>query len=427
MTKKTVVFRLLAYTDAAGKFNAEAPLNGNEDNFYVDDDLCDTVVGRCEPDQDVTMSEGGCLMVVADGMGGMNAGEVASEMAILTVKEYFAPGKITPKTAASHESRKHYLEAVIKEADQRIKTASKENPNYAGMGTTIILAWIVGHQMTISWCGDSRAYRYNPVNGLELLSCDHSYVQELVNDGVLRYEDTFEHPQGNLITRSLGEPDRAAQSETRQFEVYNQDMILLCSDGLNGVLRDRKTKDHSGNYYPGENIEDILAAHTHSLVECKEALMSAAERADWYDNVTVLLCKMVSGAPPAIKHSDKEVKPSGFSVKNTIKESFLSGIKKTKCGFLKKPMVAMCALCVVLLLILCGLLYHRSQNNPSLKMPLKSPSGKSAVEKSAIMPEPESVQKPELMPVSNPKPNPESKPVPNNQETTPSQDTTPKP
>lgn len=301
MAKKEIIFKLLAYSDAAGKYNPEAPLNGNEDNFYVDDDLSDDIPGRCQMDKDVIMSDCGCLMVVADGMGGMNAGEVASDIAISTVKEYFAPGKITPKMAQSSVERRRYLEMVIKEADKRVKKDAKENTEHEGMGSTIIIAWIVGDKVTISWCGDSRAYRFNPLNGIEPLSTDHSYVQELVNQNVITYEDTFEHPQGNIVTRSLGDPNHSAKPDTREFEIYNGDIILLCSDGLSGVLRDKKTKDHNGNYYPGDNIEDIISTHTDSLTQCREALMDAAEKADWYDNVTVLMCKIESGLSNAPK------------------------------------------------------------------------------------------------------------------------------
>lgn len=303
MSTKSITFRLIAYSEAAGKYNPDAPREGNEDNFYIDDDLSDDKSGNCQPDKIVTMSDCGCLMVVADGMGGMNAGEVASEIAIKTVEEHFAPGRITPKIANSKEERKSYLERVIKEADRNVKLDARNNPEHKGMGSTIILAWIVGDHATVSWCGDSRAYRFNPVNGIEPLSRDHSYVQELVNRGEISYEATFDHPQNNIVTRSLGDPNNAAHPETRDFELYNGDIILVCSDGLSGVLRDKRTllPDNSGNYYPGENIEDIIRGHQNSMIECKNALMKAAENADWYDNVTVLLCQILSGAAEPIK------------------------------------------------------------------------------------------------------------------------------
>ncbi len=344
MAKKKIIFRLTAFSAAAGKYNPEAPLDGNEDNFYVDDDLNDDILGRFQTDEDITMSDCGCLMVVADGMGGMNAGEVASEIAIDTVKDFFAPGKISPAIAESSVERRKYLEHVIKEADRRIKTDAKENPAHEGMGSTIILAWIVGDKMTISWCGDSRAYRFNPINGLEPLSRDHSYVQELVNQGALKYEDTFEHPQGNIVTRSLGDPNNAAKPETKQFEVYNEDIILLCSDGLSGVLRDRKTKDHNGIFYPGENIEDIIAAHTSSMTECRDALLEAAEKADWYDNVTVLLCQIESGA--------------GKAPKKTFVEQDNCENKNNKSMSLKTKIFLGAGCIFLLVAILCGAFYY---------------------------------------------------------------------
>ena len=332
MKYSSVTFRLTAYSDAAGKYDPTAPLKGNEDNFYVDDDLGDDVPGRCQTDSEIFMTEYGCLMVVADGMGGMNAGEVASGIAIETVKEYFEPHKIDAKLAASSAGRRKYLEEVIKEADLRIKTDAKNNPEHEGMGSTIILAWIVGNKMTVSWCGDSRAYRYNPKSGLAPLSTDHSYVQELVNKGVISYEDTFEHPQGNIVTRSLGDPNHSARPETRDFDIYNNDIILLCSDGLSGVLRDRKTKDYNGNYYPGDTIEDIIAANTASMAQCRDALMSAAQNADWYDNVTVLLCQILNGAGD----------PPDESVSNKGKT------EKTKSTWLKKGLafVIPCIVCL---------------------------------------------------------------------------------
>lgn len=164
------------------------------------------------------------------------------------------------------------------------------------MGSTLIMAWIVNGELTLTWIGDSRAYRFNPVTGIEPLSIDHSYVQELANKGIITYEQTFEHPQGNIITRSLGDTTQKAKPESRLFEVCDNDIIFLCSDGLSGVLRDKKTYDENGQLYPGDNLEDIIRNHQESLRECREALWIAAEKADWYDNVTVILCKICSGA-----------------------------------------------------------------------------------------------------------------------------------
>lgn len=318
---KHITFRMVAYTDAAGKYSETAFRNGNEDNFYVDDDLSDDIPAHMSHDTPTTLSDCGLLMAVADGMGGMNAGEVASQIAVDTVAEYFAPGRITPKLAANVDARTKYLEDVIREADRRIKADAHSNSEHDGMGSTIILAWIVGDQLTISWCGDSRAYRFNPANGLEMLSEDHSYVQELVKRGVLTYEQTFAHPQGNIVMRSLGDPNKAAEPETRQFGLCNGDIILLCSDGLSGVLRDRPTFDDDNQLLPGDTIEDIMREHYDSLTQCREALWTAARRADWYDNVTAILCRIVDGAPKAAARQHETAKP--VNPRHTAKQKLL--------------------------------------------------------------------------------------------------------
>ena len=295
MNTQNITFRLLAYTDAAGKYDAQAYRCGNEDNFYVDDNLADNLISHCNPDQPTTLSDVGMLMVVADGMGGMNAGEVASQIAIDTVKSFFSPSKITPEMASSHEKRSSYLEKTIKMADKNIKEEAQQNPEHKGMGSTIIMAWLWKNELTISWCGDSRAYIFNQKTGIQLISEDHSYVQELVNKGLLTYEQTFDHPQNNIVTRSLGDPHKEARPESRCYYVAKGDIILLCSDGLSGVLRDKKTYDSNGNLLCEDNLEDILRVNDTSMKECREALWRAAERADWYDNVTAILCKITDG------------------------------------------------------------------------------------------------------------------------------------
>lgn len=362
MARKEIIIQLQAYSDAAGKYDPNAPLMGNEDNWFVDDDLSDDIPGRFNAGEDVALSDVGCLMVVADGMGGMNAGEVASQIAIDTVNEYFAPGKITPAMASSHENRREILDRLIKDADKRIKTEARVNPDHAGMGSTIIIAWIVGEEMTLSWCGDSRAYRWNPKFGIEPLSTDHSYVQQLVNQGVITYADTFDHPQGNLVTRSLGDPNNGAKPESRRFDVYQNDVILLCSDGLSGVLRDKKTPNPNGGFYPGENIEELIAANADSMEKCSSELMRAAEQADWYDNVTVLLCKIKEGGkkvPEKVKVRDNEGPGPGL-----VKAVEAKGVKPQKLYMLVGASV-------ILIGIICSLIYFFVIRDTSDKSAIK--------------------------------------------------------
>ena len=205
---KDISFRLVSYTDAAGKYSPEAFRSGNEDNFYVDADLADEAADGSRQDEVLQLGRLGMLMVVADGMGGMNAGEVASQIAVDTVRAEFTAKSLTKSVVASAQSRQKFLEQVIKEADRNIKSEARRDRSKEGMGSTIIIAWLFDDELTVSWCGDSRAYIFNDRSGLRLISQDHSYVQELVNNGLLTYDQTFDHPQNNIVTRSLGDPTK---------------------------------------------------------------------------------------------------------------------------------------------------------------------------------------------------------------------------
>lgn len=292
MSVKNISLKLVAYSDAAGKYDPNAPLNGNEDNFMVDADLSDSVAYLTGVDEAIAMSDLGCMMAVADGMGGQNAGEVAAEIAIETVAEYFKAERLTAAVVASPKTRAKYITEVIVEADRRVKAATVDHPEREGMGSTIVITWIKDDDITVGWLGDSRAYRYNPVRGLEPISVDHTYVQELVNKGILTYDETFGHPQGNIVTRSLGDPLATPPSpEHVNLKLYNGDIILMCSDGLSGVVPD--TPSHGIS----DSIETIIAENYDDLSTMRVRLMEAAERNHWYDNVTILLCRADGDLP----------------------------------------------------------------------------------------------------------------------------------
>lgn len=280
---KKVKFRIAAYTDAAGKVNPKAPRNGNEDNMYVRADL-----GRSAndylfiADQEEPLSDKGCLIVVADGMGGMNAGEVASEIAINVVKESFSDDAIPQSVFEGTRSRTSFMESVIVNADSAIKAHAKSNPECEGMGSTIIMVWLYKGQATISWCGDSRAYLFRENEGLKQISKDHSYVQGLVDEGKITQEEAFDHPYGNIITRSLGDPNGKAKPDSITIPVYKDDIILVNSDGLSGVLRDSE-------------LESVIRNNRQDMNSCRQALWKAAEAADWHDNVTAILCEITDG------------------------------------------------------------------------------------------------------------------------------------
>ena len=290
MKTKNVLFRMAARCEAAGRPN-------NEDNYQIDADLSDDKWGFTA-DAQVELGKKGALLVVCDGMGGMNAGEVASAIAVETIKSRFAAEQLTDAVLTEPMA---YIKNAIVAADTAIKKHGKEHPDTAGMGSTIVLAWLLGKKVYVGWCGDSRCYCYNSKTGLVRLSHDHSYVQELVDAGKLTEELAFDHPNNNIITRSLGDPNGTARPDVKEYDLHNEDILLLCSDGLCGCLRDNE-------------IEEQLAAHQTSMQECRDALWVADEAAGWHDNVTVALAQVINGAMPAVSvgthtssSSDKEL------------------------------------------------------------------------------------------------------------------------
>lgn len=318
MKTNNILFRMAARCEAAGRPN-------NEDNYQLDDNLSDNSWGFTA-DAEVSLGEKGALLVVCDGMGGMNAGEVASDIAVKTIKEWFTTDKLTDAVVASPCK---YITSAIVAADAAIKAHSKTNPDTEGMGSTIVLAWLLGQKVYVGWCGDSRCYRFNPALGLERLSHDHSYVQELVDAGKLTEELAFDHPNNNIITRSLGDPRGAAQPDCKEFDLYNQDIILLCSDGLCGTLRDNE-------------IAELIKQHQTSMQECRDALWDADEAAGWTDNTTIALAQIISGGKDATTANKTATASTNIS---TSKAKLIAANKRLK--LILSGVVVMILLCAI--------------------------------------------------------------------------------
>ena len=270
----------------------KAARDHNEDDCCLIANLADGQPGF-SPDKEIVLDDKGALLVVCDGMGGMNAGETASKIAVETIREWFMPDKLTAEMMSKPELVKQHIVNAIVDADNRIKKEGESDREKEGMGSTVVLAWITGTRAYISWCGDSRAYCFNTADGLKQLSHDHSYVQELVDSGLLSEDLAFDHPQNNIITRNLGDPNGDACPDIKDYELRDGDLIMLCSDGLCGVLRDSE-------------IETVMRRNTGSVRSCRDALWDAARNAGWHDNVTVELCQILSGCPQTTaKLSDK--------------------------------------------------------------------------------------------------------------------------
>ncbi len=206
------------------------------------------------------------LFVVADGMGGARAGEVASRIAV----EMFEAG-LPPD--GPPESR---LTAVVKDANREIHERSRSERELDGMGTTLTAAYLDADSVAIAHVGDSRAYLFRD-GQLSRLTEDHSLVDELVKAGKLTEEQAAEHPQRSIITRALG-PEPDVLVDTWRYPARAGDVFLLCSDGLTSMI-------------PETQIAELLAGAA-SLHGAAGALIDAANDAGGRDNITVVLTRL---------------------------------------------------------------------------------------------------------------------------------------
>ncbi len=206
----------------------------------------------------------GTLYLVADGMGGHQAGEVASQGAVESViaHYYSSPGSDVGLS----------LVRALHVANQQIHAQAQADPSKSGMGTTLVAAVIVGRKVYIANVGDSRAYLINQ-SGITQITEDHSWVEEQVRAGLLTPEKARKHPQRNLVTRALGSKS-SVEVDLFEGEVSAGDTILLCSDGLTGRVGDQE-------------IAAIVQAHRPE--EAVRLLVAQANERGGNDNITVLV------------------------------------------------------------------------------------------------------------------------------------------
>jgi PPM family protein phosphatase len=214
------------------------------------------------------------LFVVADGMGGAKAGEIASRMAAEAFAEVDLVG--TPACEA--------LEQTIRTANARILERSRSDPEAAGMGTTVTAAIMEGGTITFAHVGDSRAYLLRD-GGLQRLSDDHSLVGELVRKGELSETEAEHHPQRSVITRALGTDD-AVEIDTFSLRARDGDVVLLCSDGLNTMV-------------PEATIATLLAADEPAATIARN-LTRAALAGGGEDNVTAVVFRVGEVSEPPV-------------------------------------------------------------------------------------------------------------------------------
>lgn len=253
--------------------------DNNEDNFTVCSDLqSGSWTVPTDHQQVLSLGNMGCLLLVADGMGGQNAGEVASAIAVQTVEALFSLEALSSICLDDDNQVRQYLLNGIEKADARIKAHAHDHAETSGMGSTLVMAWILKGVAHVAWIGDSRAYAVMPSKGIARLTKDHSFVQGLVDKGQITEEETMTHPNSNIITRSLGDMSQRARGDVVSYSLHNGEVMLLCSDGLCGVCSDAVI---------GGIVEDYVA----DLQQCKEQLTNAALRAGGSDNITIALAQ----------------------------------------------------------------------------------------------------------------------------------------
>ncbi len=205
------------------------------------------------------------VFIVADGMGGHNAGEVASKIAVDTIKDYIEHN--------IREMGSSVLKKAIKDANMRIYNEANKSDSLKGMGTTIVTCLILDENIYIANVGDSQGYRITE-NSIIKITKDHSLVQELIDSGSISEEQGRVHPKKNIITRALGTSD-FVEIDIFTIEKDKKNKFLLCTDGLtNEVLKDE--------------ILFITNKYTDYNEAC-ENLVCLAKQRGGKDNITVLL------------------------------------------------------------------------------------------------------------------------------------------
>ena len=214
------------------------------------------------------------LVILADGMGGHNAGEVASELAVNSINEALEE-VLSPeiKDSGNMDFEEAVGEAVIY-ANDEINKHAKEHPECTGMGTTIVMALFHNESVILANVGDSRIYRFRQ-GELKQVTTDHSLVQEMIDNGYMSEEEALNSSNRNLITRALGIAEEV-NVDVASHDTQEDDIYLLCSDGLSDMITD-------------EQIFSVLVKSRDDLERASDDLIELAKQHGGHDNVSVIL------------------------------------------------------------------------------------------------------------------------------------------
>jgi protein phosphatase len=240
---------------------------------------------RSNNEDSVALDSEVSLAVLADGMGGYNAGEVASNMATSFIRTELGRWLREASASASDGEVRRAMDICVDNANRAIFNAANSNPQYAGMGTTLVVAVVRDTRLLVGHVGDSRAYRLRG-GRLQQITRDHSLLQEQIDAGLITPEQAAFSANKNLVTRAVGVEDTVLL-ETHQHDIQPGDTYVMCSDGLSDMLDDA-------------SIGQVLLAHD-SLPAACQALIDAANDAGGKDNISVVLVRASGGASPAAR------------------------------------------------------------------------------------------------------------------------------
>lgn len=236
---------------------------------------------RSNNEDAVIVDSGVGLAILADGMGGYNAGEVASNMATTFLAAELGRWLREAAEPPTLPDLRRAMEICVDNANRAIFNASNANPNYAGMGTTLVMGVFRDQQFVVGHVGDSRAYRLRQ-GRIQQLTRDHSLLQEQLDAGLITPEQALYATHKNLVTRAVGVED-TVMLELSAHDVQPGDLYLLCSDGLSDMLDDNE-------------IAFVVCGQP-TLDEAAQALIDAANQAGGRDNISVILVRSDGAAP----------------------------------------------------------------------------------------------------------------------------------
>ncbi len=242
-------------------------------------------VGRKRPhNEDSTITDGrNGLVILADGMGGYKAGEVASALAVTNIFHGITEGLKKSKKGQVDETTGFYNESLIVretvvQANSDIYNTAKADPQCQGMGTTIVVGLFHDNILSIAHVGDSRLYRLRN-NELEQITKDHSLIQELIDRGLYTPEEAHANTPKNLVTRAMGiEAD--VDVDLAEESALPDDIYLLCSDGLNDMVKD-------------EEIHLTLSKYSANLAQTADKLVEFANKRGGKDNISIILVRIL--------------------------------------------------------------------------------------------------------------------------------------